>query len=603
MTPINEDNYYLYNSSGEDLINNQFPNIYKTAEELTQAIAFELSYEKCKKLINLHIDNKSREILGHLYSFLHSVVCHDQYQAQIDIIPLVDNIQGRELLLSILNQSLFCIDGVDQKLTLRQLVLHRGMDGIDNCLPIDDVDHSEGDNIKINTSSNRRSRSPQTRENISFSAIGKNVISTKEKKMDKSFGKVIKSLLKEPEGRVTILYTYPLYTTDESLFKFLRTLLPKMERYVHHFLSALSKHLFPHGVSPIIDAKESYQSLLSDLKIDEPALQIKALKERLALENIPELCPKEPITIRWSDLSSEAIVKGLSQRDALLFRLTNVATIGEYLESGKDPTSIQTTRVFFLTTALEIAYQIVCKVDNAMQREVEILKFVDIGHSFLMKKNYNGAMQVSAALNHPAVRRLWESNKEICAECQNLIDQCNKDYSNPFNWKVLPYESSIYQSLQKTYVDMKDEKIKFATGLKDLAEKIRLLKNGRLMCSNLGIKAEKLRIIQFLSSSKNVTEEALLEYSYLCCDQERFYTKDLPKHLHEWNATDLAQFISQFGDRKEIKALLDQGVFTGNILIHELDKDKHFMDEWSYDIRVGFAELYAKHRTLSFGQQ
>jgi hypothetical protein len=633
MNPIISDNYNSSNSSGQeqffiyetvprntpeligslsDCENTQsflrcenatpsLESLNHVAKELTQAIAEGLSHEKCEKRINLHYNKKNHALLWHLYDFIHSVVCDDHYRALLDITDLMKNRIGKELLLSILDKPHFSIYGVDQKISLRELVVNHEMVALERLLPIDD-ESSEGEIIKIHTSSKRRSQSPQTNKNALFTALpNMGVISTKKEKLEECFEKALQSLIKKPEGRVTIIYTYPLYKTDESLFIFLRTLLPKNGQYVRQFLDDLSKHLFPHGTGQIIAAKESYKGLISDLNIDEPALQMNTLKERVALENIPELFPKELLFTCWSNLSGEAIVKGLTHRDALLFRSTDVASIGKCLKNGIK--SIEATSVFFPATLFEIAYQIVSKVDNAKQRETEISKFATIGYSLLMKKNFNGAMQVSAALNHPAVRRLWESNKALYADCQTLIDQCNQDYNEPFNRKVLPYESSIYQSLQKTYVDMKDEKIKFTTGLQDLAQKIRLLKNGRLMCSNLGIQSKKLHVVQFLSNFKRITEEALIEYSFLCHDQERFYTNNLPKKLYEWNATDLAQFISQLGDRNAIKTLLDQGIFTGNILIDELDNNKHFMDEWPYDLRVSFAALYAKHMILSFSRQ
>ncbi len=565
--------------------------LIEAAEYLIQAIASPWSCEECEKIITLRNNIEDQELLNRLFLFVHSIVTNDEYNAQLELIDLIKNTKGREILHSILDRRQFSVNGKDgQKLSLRELILNHNMKGVENTLSSCNKDETPKIQGKIFTTSSRRTRSIQASLDPLCS------ISTKNEKISKCFENALPSLLQESKGRVTIIYTYPLYKTDESLFNFLRTLLPKNERVVRKFLGDFAKHFFPHGVNQIIAAKGSYQLLLSDLKIDIPTLQIESLEKQLPLKNISELLPKEPLVTCWSDLSEEEIIEGLTHRDAFLLRSTDVASIGKWLNSQPNSQLIGTTRMVFDYTVTEIAYQIVSKTDDAVQRESEILKFVRIGRSLLKNKNFNGAMQVSMALNQPAVRRLWESNKATCSPCEKLIAQCtrfrDKGYDDYVNEKVLPYESSIYLSLQKTYADIKNEKIQFTTGLKKLALNIRLLKNGRLICSDLGIQAEKLRVIQFLSGFQAVTQEAIEEYSFLCFGIKRNFTRGIPKLLHKWNATDLVRFIS---NRTWAKAVLNQGIFTGNILIQKLEQNKHFMDNWPYDIRVGFANLYAQH--------
>jgi len=426
--------------------------------------------------------------------------------------------------------------------------------------------------------------------------------------LESRFLRTVEDFLSTHEGIQTLIYTYPLFTTEGKLFETLQTC--KKER-VYKFLCELVLNGFPNGIEQMTASIEQLKLLTKVLEIKTPT----ALENRIAQDILPQhkLLPKSVVPQKVAQ--SKEILQSfwnegqITARDAYLVQLIGLKEVKGWLENEKEiPEIIKISEEIFSRTTESIAFQIVSELDGVARSEI-ILKFLDIACSLLKSGNFNGAMQISKAFSQPAVAPFWRNldfgsttadRKLFALFCSPTSNYSNyRDEMKEFemtnrNAKLcLPVVSILFDDLKSTYgrlVNCTDPTLN-QKDLKALAENVQLLMNFRKVKRN-----HEDHYIPFWLGLEKITREILLEYSFLCIGGRRWYVRDLPKDLISWGASDLVRYlVGEIRDSKMAIELFAQSIYDGKRLLEKLDQDKHFMDNWRDDIRGYFMQLHLEH--------
>lgn len=447
---------------------------------------------------------------------------------------------------------------------------------------------ADDSNIKLDYRKSKLSREhlPTFKEENFERVLGliKSVEAQKEKNQDIRLGnyfvKISKSIQKSKEKNYVdlakmIIYSYPLFTNEETLFKFLITQKKEFSSFIPIFLRQLALEAFPNGFANFQAAANSFISLKDEM-VDDPlftCLLKNAIDYRpLEKSTQPKFLPTAS-NIEWFERwSIDYFVDVLTQRDINIYCAISFGDLRANLEHpSTPPSSILAVTCQFDRTVNWLCLEIL-KRNDARERTKMIQLVRIIGRVLFHHKNYHGAMQVALAFSKIQVSRILSPKESEEINGESFVKDLTPD-NNYRNYRaLLNYPNSNSPELSILPVFFKD--LLFAHEMKAFDEIALMMEKFYrtqtfLHPTNL-LNGDDLEGLSFVSQLPTTHDSTLDEMSSLIKDWHFPRADYLPQNLEDWTMSHFYSFLEKHDRKSNVGTLMSKNIYSGKDLVDYL---------------------------------
>lgn len=460
----------------------------------------------------------------------------------------------------------------------------------------------------------KKTKEPRKKINLLKLADTKE-INLPDKEIGEYFTQIKKSIKKCNEKRYEyiskmIIYSYPIFTNEDDLFKFLITQKEDFPSFMTFFLRQLLLEGIPNGVDNLVAAENSFNNLKDGL-VDDPLFsclfQNKLECTYLDITTLPKLSTTG-VEKEWFDRwGITHLIDVLTQRDINLYCAITFADLKSNLENQSlAPDSILAITNHFDRTVNWICFEIL-KKKRPRERTKMAQLFRIIGRMLHIDRNFHGAFQVALAFNKVQLSRILSPQ-----EREELMDEeFMKDIHPNNNYKkyreLLTYPSSKFCQLPIFPVFLKD--ILFAYEMKsfevigELMEKFNRSK--RFLRPRMMFEKDDLDALKFVSHLPNFDDSILDEMSHLVVKWPVPRKIILPQNLEDWELSHFSMFLEKHNEQLKMYDLLAKNIFSGQDFVAYLKRCSSFKEADHKLNQIGFTQelrdclLNEVHKKLS----
>lgn len=397
-----------------------------------------------------------------------------------------------------------------------------------------------------------------------------------------------------------IIYSYPFFTNEETLFKFLITQKDVYPSFIIIFLRQFALEAMPNGLENFCAVNKTFSDLKDGL-LDDPLfsclIQNQLKCSRLDISKLSKLQTRTPEVEWFKRWRIEHFIEVLTQRDINLYCSITFEDVKFNIKNQlSPPTSIFSVVDHFNRTVNWICFEILKRKDQR-ERTKMVQLFRVIGRMLYNNKNFHGASQVALAFSKMDLNRILSSQeeKELMDE-EFMIDiNPNGNYKN--YRELLSYPNCKSFEIPILPVFFKDILYAYETkSIETLSHLMEIFNRSKtFLHPRTQFEKNDRDALKFVSQFPDIDDTVLYEMSNLIKKWEFPRTVLLPQHLEDWNLSHFYTFLEERNEQLAMYDLFSRNIYSGQNFITYLKKCSSF-EEADYKInKVGFTIRFREY--------